>query len=173
MTGLQSVCLTFISLFLGCVHWSWNVCIEGKEGARNSGRFWDGCGQSNEEGDWEEHVIAEAVEVNTANQLFHLYSLLNCKTQFSFLYPKEKGQGVLSLQFGQIFSCWKHILSAVMPQIFLTSNLFIHAISTSEIWFDCCCVILLLKHMGVQIIYYINDLINLYFMLKCFTPNLW
>lgn len=45
------------------MHWSWNVCFEREEGTCDTGGFWDGCGQGDEEGDWEKHVVEEVVEV--------------------------------------------------------------------------------------------------------------
>lgn len=49
--------------YAGGMHRSWNVCFEGKEGACDTGGFWDGCGQGDEKGDREKHVIAEVVEM--------------------------------------------------------------------------------------------------------------
>lgn len=40
-----------------------NVCFEGKESPRNTRRFRDGGGESNEEGKREKHVLTEAMEV--------------------------------------------------------------------------------------------------------------
>lgn len=50
-------------LSTGCVHRSRNVCPEGEKGSRDARRLWDGSGQGNEEGDREEHVLAQALEV--------------------------------------------------------------------------------------------------------------
>lgn len=47
----------------GCVYRSRDVCFEGKKGSRDSGRFWDGCCQGDEEGIREEHVVTKALEV--------------------------------------------------------------------------------------------------------------
>lgn len=49
------------------MHGGRNVCSKGEEGPRNSGRFWDGSSKGHEEGDREEHVIAEALEINELN----------------------------------------------------------------------------------------------------------
>ena len=55
------------------MHRSWDVCIEGEEGSCNTGRFRDGCSQSDEEGYGEEHVLEETLEVETAYLFYLLY----------------------------------------------------------------------------------------------------
>ena len=54
------------------MHRSRDVCFEGEEGSRNTGRFRDGCSESDEEGDGEKHVLEETLEVDT----IHLFYLL-------------------------------------------------------------------------------------------------
>lgn len=66
-TGFQTFITWFIHgfwwIFVGGLHWGRDVCSEGAEGSRHTGGLWDGSGKGHEEGDGEEHVSKEAVEV--------------------------------------------------------------------------------------------------------------
>ena len=59
----KEVFLKGVSVTAGGVHRGRDVCIEGKESACDTGRLWDGSGQSYEEGKWEKHVTQKAMEV--------------------------------------------------------------------------------------------------------------
>lgn len=50
-------------VFVGGMYWGGYVCFEREEDLCNLGRFWNGCGKSDEEGYWEEYVIEEILEV--------------------------------------------------------------------------------------------------------------
>lgn len=47
----------------GCLHRSRHVCSSRATSTCNTGRFRDGCGEGDEEGDRQEHVFEEVVEV--------------------------------------------------------------------------------------------------------------
>lgn len=61
----------------GRVHRSRDVCLEGKKGSCDSGRFRDGGCQGNEEGIREEHVVAKAVEVESPHKSAHAWQVSN------------------------------------------------------------------------------------------------
>ena len=101
----------------GGVHRSWDVCFERKKGSRDSGRFWDGRGQGNEEGIREEHVVAKTLEVeyHTKHPMAEQISSIIVAYPFRFW--------ILCLTWAVLGRCWT--CSFYLEWCFLVVNSFI------------------------------------------------
>ena len=86
-----NLCAYSLLVLAGRVHRSRNVCFEREKGSCNTGRFRDGGGQGNEEGDREKHVTSQAVEVGFRYAYFVLFKGINSEDEiyrrfyFSFI----------------------------------------------------------------------------------------